>query len=193
MIGHLKASVADRCAASTYVRIIEDVSFLVNRDDDKIPVTVGKAKELDGALLAVAVIFGVFGALVLGFMAYIIHRVKHRHLYMQVTSHMNLNTLCHATGSLRMAVECLMQNTALHDIMVPYNNEIKRRASSKYALLPGIFQRGADSSDEGAKIWFSGYYKCQKSPKKLLFTFRRGLACSDGGGYHLLALPWRHP
>ena len=24
---------------------------------------------------------------------------------------------------------------------------------------------GADSSDEGAKIWFSGYYKCQKSPK----------------------------
>ena len=22
-------------------------------------------------------------------------------------------------------------------------------------------------SDEGAKIWFSGYYKCQKSPKKL--------------------------
>ena len=24
---------------------------------------------------------------------------------------------------------------------------------------------GADSSDEGAKIWFSGYNKCQKSPK----------------------------
>ena len=37
-----------------------------------------------------------------------------------------------------------------------------------------IFRQGADSSDEGAKIWFSGYYKCQKSPKKSLFTFRRG-------------------
>ena len=32
----------------------------------------------------------------------------------------------------------------------------------------------ADSSDEGATIWFSGYYKCQKSPEKSLFTFRRG-------------------
>ena len=27
------------------------------------------------------------------------------------------------------------------------------------------FPTGADSSDEWAKIWFSGYYKCQKSPK----------------------------
>ena len=29
----------------------------------------------------------------------------------------------------------------------------------------GIFRRGADSSNDGAQIWFSGYYKCQKSPK----------------------------
>ena len=41
-------------------------------------------------------------------------------------------------------------------------------------VAPGIFRRGADSSDEGAKIWFLGYYKYQKSPKKSLFTFRRG-------------------
>ena len=41
-------------------------------------------------------------------------------------------------------------------------------------VAPGIFRQGADSSDEGAKRWFSGYYKCQKSPKKSLFTFRRG-------------------
>ena len=41
-------------------------------------------------------------------------------------------------------------------------------------VAPGIFQRGANSSDEGAKIWLSGYYKCKKSPKKSLFTFRRG-------------------
>ena len=34
---------------------------------------------------------------------------------------------------------------------------------------------GADSSDEGAKIWFSGYHKYQKVPIKSLFTFRRGL------------------
>ena len=30
---------------------------------------------------------------------------------------------------------------------------------------------GADSSDEGAKIRFLGYYKCQKAPKKSCFTF----------------------
>ena len=36
------------------------------------------------------------------------------------------------------------------------------------------FPTGADSSDEGAKICTSGYYKCQKSPKKSRFTFRRG-------------------
>ena len=40
---------------------------------------------------------------------------------------------------------------------------------------------GVDSSDEGAKIWFLRYCKCQKSPKKSCFTFRRGLAFSDGG------------
>ena len=60
-----------------------------------------------------------------------------------------------------------------------------RNSSSPMVLgagvVPGIFPRGADSSDEGAKIWISGYYKCQKSPKKSRFTFRRGLACSDGG------------
>ena len=40
---------------------------------------------------------------------------------------------------------------------------------------------GADSSDEEAKIWFSGHYKCQKSPKKSFFTFQWGVACSDRG------------
>ena len=30
----------------------------------------------------------------------------------------------------------------------------------------------ADSSDEQAKIRFSGYYKCQKPPKTSLFTFQ---------------------
>ena len=29
----------------------------------------------------------------------------------------------------------------------------------------------AESSDEGANIWFSGYYECQESPKKSLFAF----------------------
>ena len=53
---------------------------------------------------------------------------------------------------------------------------IKSRVStSSTGVAPGISRRGADSSDEGAKIWFSEYYKCQKSPKKSLFTFRRGL------------------
>ena len=52
------------------------------------------------------------------------------------------------------------------------------------------FPMGAYSSDEGAKIWFSGYYKCQKSPKKSLFTFRRGASMLRRGA---IALPWRHP
>ena len=41
-------------------------------------------------------------------------------------------------------------------------------------VAPGIFHRGTDSSDEGAKITFSGYYKCQKSPKKITFHLPTG-------------------
>ena len=41
-------------------------------------------------------------------------------------------------------------------------------------VAPGIFRRVADSSDEGAKIWFSGYYKCRKCPEN-------GFSPSDGG------------
>ena len=44
----------------------------------------------------------------------------------------------------------------------------------------------------GANIQFSWYYNCQKSPKKLLFTFRRGSSMLQGD-YSSLALPWRHP
>ena len=51
------------------------------------------------------------------------------------------------------------------------------------------FPTGADSSDEGAKIWFSGYYKRQKSPKKSPFTFRLGATMLQREGYN----PWsRH-
>ena len=60
-------------------------------------------------------------------------------------------------------------------------------------VAPEIFRRGADSSDEGAKIWLLGYYKCQKSPKKSCFTFRRGASMLRRGDYSPLALPWRHP
>ena len=38
-------------------------------------------------------------------------------------------------------------------------------SAKKSGVAPGIFRRGAESSDEGAKMWFSGYYKCQKSTK----------------------------
>ena len=40
---------------------------------------------------------------------------------------------------------------------------------------------GADSSDEGAKIWFSGYYKCQNLRKNRFSPSDGGLACSDEG------------
>ena len=41
-------------------------------------------------------------------------------------------------------------------------------------VAPGIFRREADSFDEGTKIWFSGYYICQKSPKKMTFHIPTG-------------------
>ena len=48
-------------------------------------------------------------------------------------------------------------------------------------MAPGSFPTGADSSDEGAKILFLGYFHCQKSPKNSFSTSDRGLPCSDGG------------
>ena len=41
-------------------------------------------------------------------------------------------------------------------------------------VSPGIFRQGAN-------IRFLGYYNCQKLSEKSLFTFRWGLASSDGG------------
>ena len=61
-------------------------------------------------------------------------------------------------------------------------------ANLKPWVAPGLFQRGADSSNEGAKVWFSGYYKCQKFPKNHSSPSDRGLACSDGGARALKAL-----
>ena len=45
------------------------------------------------------------------------------------------------------------------------------------------FPTGGDSFDEGAKIWFSGYYKCQKSPKKLLSPSDEVASMLRQGGY----------
>ena len=50
-------------------------------------------------------------------------------------------------------------------------------------VAPGIFLRGANSSDEGAKMWFSGYQRSQKSPKKSIFPFRPGASMLQWGGY----------
>jgi len=58
-------------------------------------------------------------------------------------------------------------------------------------VAPGT-PTGAYSSDEGAKILFSGYYKCQKSENIAFHLLKGGLACSHGG-YSPLALPWLHP
>ena len=48
-------------------------------------------------------------------------------------------------------------------------------------VAPEIIRRGDDSSNEGAKIRFAGYYKCQESPKKSFSPSDGGLACSDNG------------
>ena len=43
-----------------------------------------------------------------------------------------------------------------------------------------ISDEGADSSNEGTKIWFSGYYKYKKSPKNRSCSSDGGLVCSHG-------------
>ena len=45
----------------------------------------------------------------------------------------------------------------------------------------GIFQRGAEIFDEGAKTRFSGYYECQMSPKNSNSPSDGGLACYNEG------------
>ena len=47
-------------------------------------------------------------------------------------------------------------------------------------VVPGIFQQGADSSDEGAKMRFQCTINA-KNLRKIVFHFPTGgLACSDG-------------
>ena len=43
------------------------------------------------------------------------------------------------------------------------------------------FLMGANSSNEGAKIQFSGYYRCQIFPKMHFLPSDGGQACSNGG------------
>ena len=45
--------------------------------------------------------------------------------------------------------------------------EISRPLRTEVA--PGLFRRGADSSDEGAKIWFSGYEYVREEKEILYF------------------------
>ena len=48
-------------------------------------------------------------------------------------------------------------------------------------LYVGTFSDPPDSSNNGAKIWCSGYHKCQKSLKKSLFTFQWGASMPQRG------------
>ena len=49
-------------------------------------------------------------------------------------------------------------------------------------MAPGIFRRGAESSDKGAKILFLGCFHCQESPNNSFFhLLTGGLSCFDGG------------
>ena len=62
-------------------------------------------------------------------------------------------------------------------------------SENESGVAPGIFRWGADSSDEGAKILFLGYFHCPKSPKNSLppsdsgaNMFRRGLVSGEAPG-----------
>ena len=52
-------------------------------------------------------------------------------------------------------------------------------------VAPGIFRRGADSSDEGAKIWFQGTINAKIS-EKIAFHLPTGASMLQKGGYSLL-------
>ena len=41
-------------------------------------------------------------------------------------------------------------------------------------VAPRIFRRGANSSDERAKTWLTGYHKWEKSPEKIVFHLPTG-------------------
>ena len=59
--------------------------------------------------------------------------------------------------------------------------------------IPGIFQRGSDSSDKGAKMGLARYYKWGKFPKKTVFTFLRVVGMLLRDSLSPLTLPKRHP
>ena len=61
----------------------------------------------------------------------------------------------------------ILENSVLLDTRYPFDFDNIQRWRQEFSY------GGADSSDRGAKIRFSGYYKCQKSSKILCFTFRR--------------------
>ena len=48
------------------------------------------------------------------------------------------------------------------------NESLERRGGARNVPT------GGSSSDEVAKIWFSGYYKWQKFPKKITFYLPKG-------------------
>ena len=51
------------------------------------------------------------------------------------------------------------------------------------------FPTGGDASDEGAKIRFSGYHRCKKNLRKIIFHLPKGSSMFQRGA---IVLPWRH-
>ena len=64
---------------------------------------------------------------------------------------------------IQLIVQCttLMEKLLESNILILQMEffHIRCKFHIKAGVAPGIFRQGADSSDEGAKIWFSGYYK----------------------------------
>ena len=86
----------------------------------------------------------------------------------------------------KQELDC-MENEDLHLIILPkacqsgigFHTTIEPSENLVPLVAPGIFRWGAGSYDQGAKIRFSGYDKCQKSPKICFSPSVGGLACSD--------------
>ena len=65
------------------------------------------------------------------------------------------------------SVECARHALHMSSVKKLTGWNIKQRFGRNQGWRQEFSDGGADSSDEEAKIWFSGYYKCQKISEKI--------------------------
>ena len=70
--------------------------------------------------------------------------------------------------NLNDVVSAIVSIVTVKDLPITHVSSVVGRGGARNLLTGGC------SSDEGAKIWFSGYYKCQKSQTKSILPYDGG-------------------